>query len=230
MSVTRTTASRGTALVNTAGSPDPRTVDSIMQQLLRDPDYVIEVMAHNNFPAVAKRYTVATGKVVATPTELTAALQAMRRRGERGKVVYAISVPWEYRGNTALDQAVSALRSEAGALLTDPAFRGSVKNLPTVGFPEEEIEWWTPEAGTAAPSGAAQSDTGRNNEFWNSLPGILTGLGGLVGAFTGNVPATATGGTNVPPAPATNWLGVAMWVLGIGVLVTVVVLVVKAKK
>lgn len=225
MNVTRTTASRGTALVNAAGSPDPRTVDNIMQQLLSDPDYVIQVMANNNFPAVARRYTAATGKVAATASELTAALQAMRRNGDRSKVLYAIAVPWEYRGNTALEQAVSALRSEANALMTDPAFGGTAKNLPV-----DNIASLVDELNTIDTSADDGSDTDRNSQFWNSLPGILTGLGGLVGAFTGNVPATTTGGTTPPPAPATNWMGVALWVLGIGVLVTVVVLVVKAKK
>lgn len=226
MSVTRNNASRGTALVNTAGSPDPRTVDSIMQQLLRDPDYVIEVVVNNNFSAVANRYTVATGKVVATASELTAALQGMRRRGERAKVLYSIAVPWEYRGNTALEQAVSALRSEASALMTDPAFSGTAKNLPV-----DNIASLVDEINAIDTSGNAGSDTDQNSQFWNSLPGILTGLGGLVGAFTGNVPpATGTGVAAPPPAPSTNWLGVTLWVLGIGVVVTVVVLIVRAKK
>lgn len=212
-------------------APNAETVDMLMDRLVSDPDFVIEVMVNNRYAEVSRRFTVATGKVATTPVDLAKELKRMRKAGglERKKVRYCIAVPYEQRGNTALDVAVAALRSEWTAMQDNVQQALASKSSRDL-FEDEEIDWWVPPPG--ADPQAPQTDTGRNNEFWNSLPGILTGLGGLVGAFTGNAPAGAADGAAVPPAqrPATNWMSVVLIGLAIAAVITGSALIYRAYK
>lgn len=214
------------------------SVDKVMQLLLRDPDFAIAAAVQNNYADVAARYVRFTGnKAPGTIKAMTATLQKMRSRGEKVKVLRVLSVPWKDRGESALDTAVRALRSEAVARQGDPSAARPKSAMQPFG-PLTEAE-----AAAAAANGGgsfdplATDDVEETNAFWNSLPGILTGAGALIGAFTGNMPAPAAGtgggaggGGGTPPAGTGNTMTVVLWILGIAVVVTVVALIIRAVK
>lgn len=215
MTIHTKTGSRGNA------SPGGDTeVNRIVQQLLTDPDFVISLVVNNNYAAVLERYGEVTGKRANIGREqLTQALQRMRTSGQKAQVTYCVSVPWEpATKTTAVDRAVASLRSESVARMSDPALPAFKWNLP--GTPDDEDI----PSGSGGNSLKGGNDTTNNNEFWNSLPGILTGLGGLVGAFTGKGGAAPS---QAPPPPITSGSNTLIIVVVVVVVIGAVALAIK---
>jgi hypothetical protein len=204
------------------------SVDKVMQLLLRDRDFAIAATVQNNYADVAARYVRFTGKKApASIATMTAALQKMMGSGEKVKVLRVLSVPWKDRGESALDTAVRALRAEALARQSDPS-AGGAKNLPGSSLGPDDDP-----ASMPATSPVATDDVEETNAFWNSLPGILTGAGAVIGAITGNMPASASGsggagGGSTPPSGTGDTMTIVLWILGIAVVVTVAALIIRA--
>lgn len=210
------------------------SIDTVMALLMRDPDFVIATVVANNYPAVAARYTSVMGNSAPTAKPLTAELQRMRAGGQGREVTAIISVPWLDNGDTPLHTAVRTLRAESQARLNDPNNAPAIAKMgvfdPSTFDPTGEYAATAIDGG-AVPGNPTNGAAGSGGAFWNSLPGILTSMGGLVGAFTGHLPSTNTGGPYTPPPkPATNWMRVALVVLGIAAVITVIAVVVKRTK
>lgn len=207
------------------------SVDKVMQVIMRDPDYVIAATVTNNTPDVAARYQALTGKHPGSASALITELQKMRLTN-KVMVRRILSVPWRDQGGSVLDTAVRTLRAEGNARLVNNPVLAKIYD-PTYGgmLPEEVIEEYVP----PTPGSTTGTSTGTDSEtasFWESLPGILTAAGGLVGAFTGNVPnpgATTSGGGNTPPpSNGGSVMKTVLIILGIGVAITAVALIVRA--
>lgn len=182
----------------TARPPAQKDVDMLINRLKSDPDFVITVMVNNAYRAVLERYKIATGTTTnLSKAALAAKIQAMRK-GDGPAARRIISVPLELPHNTALEVAYSSMRSEFAARYDNGIM---AKMAPSNSMKEE---------GDDAP----------DSDFWASLPGVLTGLGGLVGAFTGNTPS---GGNTQHPAPSTQPSTSLLRVLGM-VLIAVAVI------
>jgi phage-related tail fiber protein len=202
-------------------APSQQEVDLVINSLRTDPDFVITVVVNNAYPLVRDRYQMVTGDGSNLGrTKLIAKLKAMRSSGQKKAALWCIAVPLELPQGSALEVAVSSLRSEMQARMSDPS--GNTMKMGPVGQPEEPIDWadvplYTPTGAAAQTAQDVQNEQGGSGAFWNSLPGILTGLGGVIGAVTGNV---ATTGTNTAPTqPTTSWVRV----LVIGTIIIVVV-------
>lgn len=204
------------------------THNEILELLTTDADYVIAATVRNNPKHVRKRYSLIMGRRPPADHALISQLQAMRLKGQGNVVLDILSVPWIDHGE-ALDNAVLALRSEAEARLNDVTMGVGVpmKSMITMEGPDN----------TGIPSsGTTQgSNDGDGTDFWASLPGILTGLGALAGAFTGHVPGAAGSSPSTPPPPPpkpkTNWGKVVLvGLLAAGAIVATVFLIRKLKK
>ncbi len=208
-----------------------RTTDSsvsqVQQLLLSDPDFVIAAAVNNNFAAIRERFaTVMRSAGPSTVQGMTSVLQAMRSRGEKGRVANILSVPWVDRGASPLDTAVRTLRAEGAARLNDPGSPIRLKSaVPSSSLGPDD----TPENMPTTAATNATADVEDTNTFWNSLPGILTAAGGLVGAFTGNLPAAANGG-GAPPATSdgSGVLKTVLIILGVAAGITAVALIIRA--
>jgi len=212
-------------------APTEAAVNQELERLMGNPDYVIAAVVNNSFGDVQERYRRFTGASAPVSREkMVAVLQNMRQTGRKVLVREIISVRWQRNGNGPMDIAISSLQSESAARLGDPsaqAFRA--KSLPVFGpWQEGQADPW---AGDRPAPGT--TPTAESNDFWNSLPGILTAAGGLVNAFTGNAQPTTTGGSGAgaPPAqPGTNWMKVIVILLVVAAVATGIALIIRARQ
>jgi hypothetical protein len=216
--------------------PTEAQIDLVTKQLFNNPDFVIAAVVNHNFPAVRARYARFTNAPAPTDQKkMVAVLQAMRSAGRKTLVRRIISVPWEVRGDgTVMDRAVRNLRGEHLSRLNSPLM--GKRNVGADG--QGDNDSFDPFAGGTVygpqnyPGSGAPVDPQEERDWLSSLPGILAGLGGLVGAFTGNIAAPSGGGGNspAPPAASTNWLNVGLILVGIAALTVVVAVVIRAAK
>jgi hypothetical protein len=202
-------------------APSQQEVDLVINSLRTDPDFVITVVVNNAYALVRDRYQLVTGDAQNLGrTKLIAKLKAMRASGQKKAALWCIAVPLQLPQGSALEVAVSSLRSEMQARMSDPS-GGTMKMGPAQS--EEPIDWadvplYTPTGAASQTAQDIQNEQGGSGAFWNSLPGILTGLGGVIGAVTGNTATTGTSSTP-PTQPTTSWVRV----LVIGTIIIVVV-------
>lgn len=210
------------------------SVERIMELLLTDPLFVIGVTVRNNPAAVAANYQAVMGVRSAPKSDaMVSRLQRMWEDGQRDTVGRIIAVPWVDQIGTPLQSAVQALRAEGMANANTAEGMAMLKHQVPLDL-LAELDAASPQGNpNAAPNATTNTgstgSTAGGSSWLESLPGILTAAGGLVGAFTGNLPGGGTN-SNAPQPPTPNSGGTmrtVLIILGIGAAVVAAALAIR---